>query len=133
MTTTRVAALALWVLLSPVPRLLAAQDATVPAAKPAAYQVTGIVTDSSGAPVPEADVAVIESGTVRRQVATDAAGRFEFRDVPAGQIAIRVRRLGYQPRTVDAVVGATTSTTSLEIIVTPVPAQLEEVRVQPNP
>jgi carboxypeptidase family protein/TonB-dependent receptor-like protein len=133
MTTTRVAALALWVLLSPVPRFLAAQDPTVPAAKPAAYQVTGIVTDSSGAPVPEADVAVIEAGTVRRQVATDAAGRFEFRDVPVGQIAIRVRRLGYQPRTVDAVVGATTSTTSLEIIVTPVPAQLEEVRVQPNP
>jgi Carboxypeptidase regulatory-like domain/TonB-dependent Receptor Plug Domain len=96
--------------------------------------VDGVVKDSSGAPVPEADVAVIESGgAVRRQVATDAAGHFEFRDVPAGPIAIRVRRLGYQPSTVDVVVGATASTTSLEIIVTPAPAQLEEVRVNPNP
>jgi Carboxypeptidase regulatory-like domain/TonB-dependent Receptor Plug Domain len=134
MTTTRGAAFAFCVLAIPVSRFLVAQDpAARPPTQPTAYQVTGVVKDSSGAPVPEADVAVIESGAVRRQVATDAAGHFEFRDVPAGSIAIRVRRLGYRPSTVDVVVGATASPTSLEIIVTPAPAQLEEVRVNPNP
>jgi len=112
---------------------VAAQDPAAPPAKPTAYEVTGIVKDSSGAPVPEADVAVIESGTLRRLVATDAAGRFAFRDIPARLIAIRVRRLGYQPRTIEVLLAATAATTSLEIIVTPAPAQMEEVRVEPNP
>ncbi len=133
MTTARCAALAFCALVSPVSPPLAAQDRTGPPAKPTSYQVRGIVKDSTGAPVPEADVAVIESGTLRRQVATDAAGRFEFRDVPPGPIAIRVRRLGYQPRTVDVLVGATAPATLLEILVTPAPAQLEELRVNPNP
>jgi Carboxypeptidase regulatory-like domain/TonB-dependent Receptor Plug Domain len=133
MITTRVAALAVWALWDPMPRILAAQELPARQAKPAAYRVAGIVKDSTGAPIPEADVAVIESGTLRRQVATDAAGRFELRDIPAGPATIRVRRLGYQPRTVDVLVGATDLATFLEIIVTPLPAQLEEVLVNPNP
>jgi len=133
MVKTGLAVLALCALLGPMAGRVAAQDPAAPPAKPTAYEVTGIVKDSSGAPVPEAYVAVIESGTLRRQVATDAAGRFAFRDVPAGPIAIRVRRLGYQPRTIDVLLGATAATTFLEIIVTPAPAQLEEVRVEPNP
>ena len=133
MVKTGLAALALCALLGPMAGRGAAQDPAAPPAKPTTYEVTGIVKDSSGAPVPEADVAVIESGTLRRHVATDAAGRFAFRDIPAGLIAIRVRRLGYQPRTIDVLLGATAATTFLEIIVTPAPAQLEEVRVEPNP
>jgi hypothetical protein len=134
MVKTGLAALALCALLDPMARRVAGQEPSpAVSAQTAPFRVTGIVKDSAGAPVPEAEVAVIESGTLRRQVTTDAAGRFAFRDVPAGPFTIRVRRLGYQPRTIDVLLGATASTTFLEIIVTPAPAQLEEVRVHPNP
>ncbi len=134
MVKTGLAALALCALLDPMTRRVAAQDLPpAVSAQTAPFRVTGIVKDSAGAPVPEAEVTVMKRGTLRRPVATDAQGRFELRDVPAGHLTIRVRRLGYQPRTVDVVVGATAPTTFLEIIVTPAPAQLEEVRVDPNP
>jgi len=134
MIRTGFSALALCALLVPLALPVAAQDsARAPAATTPAYQVTGTVKDSAGAPVPEAEVTVIEGATLRRPVATDAQGRFELRDVPAGRLTVRVRRLGYQPRTVDVLLGATAPTTFLEIIVTPAPAQLEEVRVHPNP
>ena len=134
MIRTGLSALALCALLVPLALPVAAQDsARAPAATTPAYQVTGTVKDSAGAPVPEAEVTVIERATLRRPVGTDAQGRFELRDVPAGRLTVRVRRLGYQPRTVDVLLGATAPTTFLEIIVTPAPAQLEEVRVHPNP
>ena len=135
MIRTGLSALALCALLVPLALPVAAQDsARAPAATTPAYQVTGTVKDSAGAPVPEAEVTLIERATtLRRPVATDAQGRFELRDVPAGRLTVRVRRLGYQPRTVDVLLGATAPTTFLEIIVTPAPAQLEEVRVHPNP
>ncbi len=134
MIRTGLSALALCALLVPLALPVAAQDsARAPAATTPAYQVTGTVKDSAGAPVPEAEVTVIERTTLRRPVATDAQGRFELRDVPAGRLTVRVRRLGYQPRTVDVVVGATAPTTFLKIIVTPAPAQLEEVLVDAAP
>jgi hypothetical protein len=134
MIRTGLSALALCALLVPLALPVAAQDsAWAPAGTTPAYEVTGTVKDSAGAPVPEAEVTVIERATLRRPVATDAQGRFELRDVPAGRLTVRVRRLGYHPRTVDVLLGATAPTTFLEIIVTPAPAQLEEVRVHPNP
>ncbi len=135
MIRTGLSALALCALLVPLALPVAAQDsARAPAATTPAYQVTGTVKDSAGAPVPEAEVTLIERATtLRRPVATDAQGRFELRDVPAGRLTVRVRRLGYQPRTVDVVVGATAPTTFLKIIVTPAPAQLEEVLVDAAP
>jgi len=134
MIRTGLSALALCALLVPLALPVAAQDsARAPAATTPAYQVTGTVKDSAGAPVPEAEVTVIERTTLRRPVATDVQGRFQLRDVPAGRLTVRVRRLGYEQRTVDVLLGATAPTTFLEIIVTPAPAQLEEVRVEPNP
>ncbi len=135
MIRTGLSALALCALLVPLALPVAAQDsARAPAATTPAYQVTGTVKGSAGAPVPEAEVTLIERATtLRRPVATDAQGRFELRDVPAGRLTVRVRRLGYQPRTVDVVVGATAPTTFLKIIVTPAPAQLEEVLVDAAP
>ena len=134
MIRTGFSALALCALLVPMTLPVAAQDsARAPAATTPAYQVTGTVKDSAGAPVPEAEVTVIERTTLRRPVATDVQGRFQLRDVPAGRLTVRVRRLGYEQRTVDVLLGATAPTTFLEIIVTPAPAQLEEVRVHPNP
>src|SRR5438132_4544 len=94
MIRTGLSALALCALLVPLALPVAAQDsARAPAATTPAYQVTGTVKDSAGAPVPEAEVTLIERATtLRRPVATDAQGRFELRDVPAGRLTVRVRR-----------------------------------------
>ncbi|HKW42037.1 MAG TPA: carboxypeptidase regulatory-like domain-containing protein [Gemmatimonadales bacterium] len=88
--------------------------------------------DSSGAAVPEAEVTVIAGGTARRQVATDSAGHFEVPDAPVGRIALDVHRLGYQARSVEVVVDSS-QRTFVEIVLTALPAQLEEVLVRPDP
>ena len=128
------AALALCGRLYAVPEFVEAQEAPVVAsAKPTTYRLSGVVLDSARAPVPEAEVSLIEAGVVRRQVVTDAAGRFVLGDFSASRVTVRVRRLGYEERSVEAAVGAASQPTFVEIIVTPAPAQLEEVRVEPNP
>ena len=119
-----VATLALCGRLYAVPGFVAAQEAPT---------VSGVVLDSARAPVPEAEVTLIEAGVVRRQVVTDAAGRFVLGDFSASRVTVRVRRLGYEERSVEVAVGAASQPTFVEIIVTPAPAQLEEVRVEPNP
>src|SRR6266700_401327 len=115
-----VAAFALCGRLYAVPWSVAAQE--VPT-------VSGVVLDSARAPVPEAEVTLIEAGVVRRQVVTDAAGRFVLGDFSASRVTVRVRRLGYEERSVEVAVGAASQPTFVEIIVTAAPAQLEEVPV----
>lgn len=54
----------------------------------------GRVVGPSGAPVADADVAVAEVDTVLQ---TDAAGRFEVKNLPVGKLSVRIRAIGYRP------------------------------------
>lgn len=56
----------------------------------------GVVIDSSRTPIPEATVAVVE---VHQATRTDDRGRFTLGKLPAGDVQLAVRRLGYEPRT----------------------------------
>lgn len=56
--------------------------------------LSGIVTDSAGAPVVGAQVSI--TGVPYRAV-TDVAGAFHMNGVPAGGVQISVRRLGFTP------------------------------------
>src|SRR6266566_4743018 len=86
---TVTAALVLCGLLCPLSLLVAAQDAsTVSSAKPTTYRLSGVVLDTARAPVPEAEVTLIEAGVVRRQVVTDAAGRFVLGDFSASRVTV---------------------------------------------
>lgn len=58
--------------------------------------ITGMVIDSNGAAVPNADVRLI--GADRATVSGDD-GTFSFRHVPPGVLTIRARHLGYSPVT----------------------------------
>ncbi len=81
-------------LLGAVPLLLAAQVTQ--------STVVGTVRDGeTGEPLPGAVVALSD---LHRSTATDATGRYELRDVPAGPQHITVRRLGHTPRTLHALV-----------------------------
>ena len=129
---TRVVALAFLALLDP-PTLGAAQSsASTQSAQPPAYILRGTVRDSAGAPVPEAEVTVIEPPSLRRQLVTDSAGRFALEGVPAGPLTIRVHRLGYAASTVELAIGSASAETQVEIVLASVPAQLEEVLVKPD-
>jgi hypothetical protein len=73
----RVASVALCGLLCQLPRQVAAQDsAPARAAKPTTYRLSGVVLDSARAPVPDAEVSVIQADAIRRQVVSGADGRF---------------------------------------------------------
>ena len=71
-----------------------------------ARHLHGILEDSaSGQPLRGAEISVewgAPPGSVRR-VRSDGGGRFDFRDLPARRVLLRVRQLGYSPvvRTVD--------------------------------
>jgi hypothetical protein len=57
----------------------------------------GVVADSAGEPIDGADVAIV---TLHRLTRTDERGRFSLDGLPAGDVDVSVRRLGYAPKTV---------------------------------
>ena len=58
----------------------------------------GIVIDTLGAPIPNADIGI---ASLRRLTRTDDSGRFVLADVKAGAMQISVRRLSYEPRKIE--------------------------------
>jgi hypothetical protein len=58
--------------------------------------VSGVVVDSGGLPLANADLQLI--GTTRTTVSA-SDGSFEFRHVPAGMMTLRARHLGFAPST----------------------------------
>jgi hypothetical protein len=70
----------------------AAEDTAPPALLTGTARVTGVVRGVGGLPLPEAQVRVLGApGTAL----SDARGRFELRDLPAGTQVLEVRRIGY--------------------------------------
>lgn len=127
MIKIRVASLVWWGLLSPLPPVVAAQEAATPPPKSATYSLSGIVIDAARAPVPQAEVALIVGGAVKRQVVTGTDGQFELGEYPASALAVHVRRLGYEQRTVEVDLGADGQARLVEIVLTQLPVELEEV------
>jgi len=56
----------------------------------------GVVVDSSGAPIPGAEVTIFSLGRVTR---SDSLGRLRFLALPPGTIDLVIRHLGYHART----------------------------------
>ena len=63
---------------------------------PGNADLSGIVTDPTGARVPNANVIASNAGVGNREVATtDAVGAFAFRSIPAGRYMVEVRFPGF--------------------------------------
>ena len=62
-----------------------------------ARQISGIVTDISGNPLPEARLSV--EGRTTLVVVADSRGRFEIPDLPAGVFTIRATLAGFRTQT----------------------------------
>lgn len=85
----------------------------------------GVVIDSSGAPVRDADVGIVAQ---RQLTKTDARGRFSFTRLRPGEVEITFRRLGYEPHTARVVVGGV-GVDTIAVTLVARAAELAEVEV----
>lgn len=69
------------------------------------YTLTGTITDQDGTPVEGAAVELLHGDTVTKRVRSDTAGKFAMTGIPTATAHIRVRRMGFQPRTLDVHIG----------------------------
>jgi len=91
--------------------------------------VVGTVTDAaSGAPISGAVVALPD---LDRTVVTDARGRYVVRDVPAGPQHVSVRRVGFAPRVLHALVPRLGDVV-IDIALERLPVHLRAVAVHPS-
>lgn len=111
-----------------VPGISGAQAATTPLAS---YDVKGVITDISRVPIPEVEVAAVSGITLIRQTDTRDDGSFNLGRLPAGQISLTIRRLGYEPRRVDLTLGSD-NLAPLEIALKPKASELEDVLIAVN-
>ncbi|HJS46659.1 MAG TPA: TonB-dependent receptor [Gemmatimonadales bacterium] len=70
---------------------------------PGAGTLSGLVTDSAGAPLASARVALVE---LNRATLTDPAGRYTFSEVPSGTWSVSFSLIGYRPVVRRVTVGA---------------------------
>jgi len=87
--------------------------------------VNGVVRDSAGAPIPEADVSIPVAHLLTR---TDNSGAFALTRVEPGQTELTVRRLGYVPQSLQIDVRPNNSDT-LVVVLTAQAFELQGVAV----
>jgi hypothetical protein len=59
--------------------------------------LSGTITDPSGAVVPGVSVTIVGQGTgLKRSVLTDTAGEYRFAGLPTGNYSVRVEKTGFQ-------------------------------------
>jgi hypothetical protein len=87
--------------------------------------VRGVVVDSSGRPVSEVALGILAIHQVAR---TDDHGHFTLPGVPAGEVEVSVRRIGYEPQLVRFVVSGGPAD-SIRVVITELPEVLEAVKV----
>ncbi len=98
-------------------------------------RVTGIVVDaSSGETLAEAAVGLLEADCEKAR--SDASGRFELKDVPAGTYTLRVFKAGYVPLDLPGVVVSAENASRVEVALqsrtqagAAAPVQLPVIRV----
>jgi hypothetical protein len=67
-------------------------------AEPGARFLSGFVKDTSGMPLPDANVSI---GKLHKVVHTQIDGSFRLDSVPKGKFEVRARKLGYAPQVVE--------------------------------
>lgn len=88
-------------------------------------RLRGIVTDSAGTPIRDADIGIV---ALRKLTRTDDQGRFAFNSLRRGDIEVSVRRLGYHPQTAHVLITAGTID-ALRVTLLPRAALLSSVEV----
>ncbi|MBX3148194.1 MAG: TonB-dependent receptor [Gemmatimonadales bacterium] len=114
-------ALANLALLSSLPNTVVAQEPT--------GRVTGRVVDAAqGAPIAGAIVELVGTSTPHR-TSTSLDGRYTFLTVPAGEVGIRVRMIGFGPKLVTGVRVPVNGVATQDVSLNAETVQLEELNV----
>ncbi|MEK6769065.1 MAG: carboxypeptidase regulatory-like domain-containing protein, partial [Gemmatimonadota bacterium] len=85
-----------------------------------------IIEETTGAPIPGAQVGVAAGGA---PVTSAIDGRYILLNLPAGPTAVAVRAIGYAPKTVSGVVVPPGGAAALDITLAPQAVQLGEITV----
>jgi hypothetical protein len=124
----RCSLLAIHALALGIPALATAQAV---AQAPAQVEVRGIITDVSRVPIGGVEIAAVVAMSLLRQTLSAENGSFNIGVLPAGQVQLRIRRLGFEPRVVEIQVGSD-ALAPLDIMLKPRPADLEGVLIEAN-
>jgi hypothetical protein len=95
----------------------------------------GSVLDTTGAPVPLADVRLSATDGWHHALLTDGSGHFVFTLVPVGQAQLEVRRLGFRPitRTLTVSDGDGDGSDSTRIVLAATATELAGIEVNDHP
>jgi len=111
-------------LLSALPFALAPRD--LPAQSPTGKIVGRVVDAEHGSGIAGAVIEVIGSAL---QAQSGIDGRYTLNDVPAGQVSLRTRYIGFQPKVVTGVLVAAGAGTTQDIALSVQVVELEEITV----
>ena len=100
----------------------------VPSVRPA-YTLVGLVVDSAGAAVPQAQIDLLHSGLVVLRLRSDTGGHFLARGLHDRALDLRVRRLGYAPESVSVSVPAAFERADVRVVLSATIAQLSATTV----
>ncbi|MBP9899315.1 MAG: carboxypeptidase regulatory-like domain-containing protein, partial [Gemmatimonadales bacterium] len=90
--------------------------------------LAGRVTDSTGRPIVDARVTVLEAN---RSTTTDAEGRFRIGGIPEGTYGISIAAIGFRPRVYR--LALTGATTTLEAKLLPTVVELATIQTTATP
>jgi len=92
-------------------------------------RLRGIVVDSAGLPVAQADIGIM---SVHQLARSDEQGRFGFAKLPPGELVVSIRRLGYEPTTAKVLIGPE-GLDSLRVVLADVAVALDVVQTSSYP
>lgn len=98
-------------------------------AQRSANVVQGRVTGPAARPVPGAEVLLLLGGEVRHVARTDSLGAFGFSRLEHREYSLRVRRLGFQPRSATVLARPPGDGRPVEFSLVPMPTELDAVKV----
>jgi len=107
---------------------LAGIAAAAPAPPPLPRTLSGVVTDTSGIPLAQVRVTVLEA---RRGTTTDPEGRYTLPGLPSGTYGVSFALVGYAPQVLRVSVGDTD--VSLDVVLRPTLIELPEIQVTASP
>jgi hypothetical protein len=93
------------------------------------FELKGLIVDVARAPIAGAEVVAVNNGNTITQVLTAKDGSFTLAALPAGPVTLRLRRLGYEPKTIEMQIGLPAAA-PLDIVLTASATELKEVVIK---
>lgn len=93
------------------------------------FELKGVIVDIARAPIAGAEVIAVNHGNTLTQVLTANDGTFTLASLPAGPVTLRLRRLGYEPKTIEMQIGLP-APAPLDIVLTASATELKDVIIK---